>query len=146
MQPVRSEVDKGKGRRRAIYLAVAWSLVIGLFWLFQSSATDREGRSQVAFAVSKAREAQLAIGAYYNERKSWPTDLRLLLPEPRDPLPFRTAFRDGALVLTFADSQRALGGKTLVFEPRLVGGKLEWTCDRGTVESRYRQQPCRKPD
>ena len=98
MQPVRSEVDKGKGRRRAIYLAVAWSLVIGLLWLYQSSATDREGRSQVA------------------------------------------------LVLTFADSQRAIGGKTLVFAPRLVGGKLEWTCDRGTVEPRYRQQPCRKPD
>jgi len=143
---VRSEVDKGKGRRRAIYLAVAWALVIGLFWLFQSTATDREGRSQVAFAVAKAREAQLAIGTYYSERKAWPSDLRLLLPEPRDPLPFRIAFRDDALVITFADSQRALGGKTLVFVPRLVGGKLEWSCDSGTVDSRYRFPPCRRPD
>lgn len=139
-------IDRGKGRRRAIYLAVAWVLVIGLIWLFQSGATDREGRSQVAFAISKAREAQLAIGAYYSERKAWPTDLRLLLPESRDPLPFRLAFRDGALVITFAESQRAVGGKTLVFEPRLVGGKLEWSCERGTVESRFRNPPCRKPD
>jgi type IV pilus assembly protein PilA len=150
-------IDKVKksGRRRVIVLTTAVVLAIGLVWVFFGGMSDKEGRIKVALAMVKAREAQSAIAAYYVERKVLPPDNSALRLPNRESKPYFTAFEQqadlsfgilvqrGTLTLTFASQQDPVSGKTLVFVPRVADGGLEWTCNTGTVDPRYRPPQCR---
>lgn len=149
------EVPKKRWRRRVIVMVTAAVLTIGLGWVFYGGMNDKEGRIKVALAMAKAREAQSAIAAYYTERKILPPDNGTLQLPNRESKPYFTAFEQkadlsfgilvqgGTLTLTFASGQDPVSGKTLVFVPRIANGGMEWTCDTGTVEARYRPVQCR---
>lgn len=90
---------------------------------------------------------------------TWPTkpaadNAALKLPS-RESKPYITAFeqqaelaytmlvRNGTLTLTFAPGQEPVSSRTLVRSPTERNGTLEWACNEGTVEARYRPPPCR---
>ncbi len=143
------------GRRRVIVLTAAAVLAIGLVGVFYSGMSDKEGRIKVALAMAKAREAQSATAAYYAERKALPPDSGALRLPNKESKPYFTAFeqkadlsfgilvQSGTLTLTFAAGQDPVSGKTLVFVPRIAEGGLQWTCNTGTVDARYRPAQCR---
>jgi type IV pilus assembly protein PilA len=148
------DVKKSR-RRRAIVLAAVALLAIGLVWVFYGGMSDKEGRIKVALAMAMAREAQSATAAYYAERKALPPDNSALRLPDKESKPYFTAFEQkadlsfgilvqgGTLTLTFALDQDPVSGKTLVFVPRIAEGGLEWTCNSGTVDARYRPAQCR---
>lgn len=141
--------------RRVVVVATAAALVLGLAWVIYSGMSDKEGRIKVALATAKAREAQSAIAAYFAERKVLPPDNGALRLPNMNSQPYFTAFeqqsdlsyailvKDGTLTLMFASGQSPVSGKTLVFVPRVAQGGLEWTCNTGTVDAKYRSVPCR---
>lgn len=149
------EEPKKRRRKRLIVLATAAVLAIGLAWVFNSGMKDKEGRIKVALAMAKAREAQSATAAYYAERKALPPDNDALRLSNKESKPYSTAFEqkadlsfgilvhNGTLTLTFAAAQDPVSGKTLVFVPRIADGGLQWTCNTGTVDARYRPAQCR---
>lgn len=151
---VTNEVKK-KGLRRVIVLATAAVIAIGLVWVFYGAMSDKEGRIKVALAMAKAGEAQNAIATYYAEQRVLPLDNSALRLPNKESKPYFTAFeqqadlsfgilvQSGALTLTFASGQGPVSGKTLVFVPRIVQERLEWTCNTGTVDARYRPAKCR---
>ena len=143
------------GSRRVIVLSTAAVLAIGLVWVFYGAMSDKEGRIKVALAMVKAQEAQSAIASYYAEQRALPPDNSALRLPNKESKPYFTAFeqqaelsfgilvQSGTLTLTFASEQNPVSGKTLVFVPRIDQGKLEWTCNTGTVDARYRPSKCR---
>lgn len=143
------------GRKRALVLTATAVLAIGLIWVFYAGMSDKEGRIKVALAMAKAREAQNAIATYYMERKVLPPDNSALRLSDKESKPYFTAFEQqanlsfailvqgGTLTLTFASDQDSLSGKTLVFVPKITDSGVEWTCNTGTVDARYRPPQCR---
>jgi type II secretory pathway pseudopilin PulG len=141
--------------RRVIVLTAAAVIAIGLAWVFYGAMSDKEGRIKVALAMAKAGEAQNAIARYYAEKGVLPPDNSALRLPNNEAKPYFTAFEQqadlsfgilvqrGTLTLTFASGQNPVSGKTLVFVPRIVQERLEWTCNTGTVDARYRPAKCR---
>jgi hypothetical protein len=147
--------QNNRGRRRNIALTIAAVLAIGLVWAFYGGTSDKEARIKVMHAMTKASEVQSAIAAYYADRKVFPQDNSALRLPNKEPVKYLTAFeqqavlsfeiivQNGSIVLTFASDQDPVSGETLVFVPSVVNGGLEWTCNKGTVDKRYRPPQCR---
>ncbi len=144
-----------KGQKRAVVLAAAAVIAIGLTWVFYTGMSDKDRRIKVVLAMAMAREAQNEIAAYYAERKTLPPDNRALRMPDKESKPYFTAFdqqanlsfaihvQGGTLTLTFASDQDSVSGKTLIFVPRISDKGVEWTCNTGTVDVRYRPPQCR---
>jgi len=145
----------GTKRKRAaiIVFVVAQLLVAGLLFVVFFGAGDREGRIKVTLAVASASKIQDAIASYYEERNTLPADNNALRLQSRQGKPYLTAEEPGALpytvnvangviILTFPANQEPLSGKTLIFAPQIFNGKLEWSCDTGSVEAIYRPMQC----
>lgn len=148
--------DRKNSIRRRVNVLVAISLLaIGLAWIFFGAVSDKDGRVKVALAMAKAREVQSAIATYYADRKVLPPNNEALRLPGKESRPYLTAteqdaelsfaivVKNGTLTLTFASGQEPVSGKTLVFVPGVAEGGLAWTCDKGTVDARYRPTQCR---
>ena len=143
------------GRTLVVVLATLAVFAIGCMWLFNSAMNDKEGRIKVNRAMFRAREVQNAIAAYHAERKVLPLDNSALRLSGKESMPYLTASEQqgdlsfeilvetGTLTVTFASEQALIGGRTLIFVPRPAREGLEWSCNRGTVDVRYRPQQCR---
>lgn len=137
-----------------IVLAVAQLLVAGLLWVVFSGGGDREGRVKTALAVANTGKIQGAIASYYEERNTFPADNNALrLPDKQSKpyltdldehadLSYTVNIANGVITLTFSANQEPLSGKTLIFIPQISNGKLDWSCDTGSVEVIYRPPQC----
>jgi len=137
-----------------IVFVVAQLIVAGLLWVVFSGTGDRAGRVKVALAVANAGKIQDAIAGYYEERNTLPADNNALrLPDKQskpyltDPdvhadLPYTVNVANGVITLTFSANQEPVSGKTLIFVPQISNGKLDWSCDTGSVEAIYRPPQC----
>lgn len=146
------------GMKRAqaaiIVFIVAQLLVGGLVWVVFFGTDDREGRVKVTIAVAKTEKIQDAITRYHEERKTLPADGDALrLPDKQSKsyltdldehgdLPYAVNIVNGVITLTFSANQEPVSGKTLVFIPQVSNGKLDWSCDTGSVEAIYRPPQC----
>lgn len=148
-----ADQPKVERKKLAIILLVAAQLLVaGLLWVVFSGGSEREGRIKVTFAVANTAKIQDAVANYYEERNALPADnnaLRLqnkqakpYLSEEQDTLPYTVNVADGVIILTFSAKQEPVSGKTLIFVPQISNGKLEWSCDTGSVEAIYRPTQC----
>lgn len=137
-----------------IFFVVAQLFVAGLLWVVFSGSEGREGRVKVTIAVADAGKVQSAIASYYEEHNTLPADnnaLRLLNKQGK---PYLTTFEElgvvsytvnvanGVIVLTFSANQEPVSGKTLIFIPQISNGKLDWSCESGSVDAIYRPSQC----
>ncbi len=149
--------DQPEIKRKKLALtvfAVAQLLVAGLLWVIFSGTGDREGRVKVTFAVANAGKIQGAIASYYEERNTLPADNNALRLQNKQAKPYLTDLDEhadlsytvnvanGIITLTFSANQEPVSGKTLIFVPRISNGKLDWSCDTGSVEAIYRPTQC----
>ncbi|GEM_PF-4708265 len=146
---------EAKRRNAAIIVFVMAQLIVaGLLWVVFSGTGDREGRVKVALAIANAGKIQDAIAGYYQERNTLPADINALrlpdkqakpylagLDEHADPS-YMVNVANGIITLTFSANQEPVSGKTLIFVPRISNGKLDWSCDTGSVEALYRPPQC----
>ncbi len=128
--------------------------VAALIWVVFSDSGEREGRIKSALAVGKASEVQNAIASYYDEHKALPPDNNTLRLPNKQGEPYFTAFEaqgnpsytvnvaNGVITLTFSPNQEPVSSKTLIFIPQVSDGKLNWSCDTGSVEAIYRPAQC----
>lgn len=129
-------------------------LVAGLLLVVFSGSGEREGRVKVTLAVAKAGKIQEAIASYYEEQITLPADNSALRIPGRQSKPYLTDadehgdpaytvnIANGVITLTFAANQEPVSGKTLIFVPRVSSGKLDWSCNTGSVEAIYRPAQC----
>ena len=149
--------DQPKANRKnaaIIFFVVAQLFVAGLLWVIFSGSGDREGRVKAALAIANIGKAQDAIASYYKEHNALPADNNALRLPDKQEKPYLTVFEEhdilsysinvanGAITLTFSDKQEPLSGKTLIFVPQISNGKLDWSCDTGSVEAIYRPPQC----
>ncbi len=137
-----------------IAFVVAQLLVASLLWVVFSGTGEREGRVKVTLAVAKTGKIQDAITGYYEEHTTLPSDSNALrLPDKHSKpyltdldehgdLPYIVNVANGVITLTFSANQEPVSGKTLIFVPRISNGKLNWSCDTGSVEAIYRPSQC----
>lgn len=143
--------------QKAIIVFVAAQLFIAvLIWLVFSGSDEREGRIKATLAADKAKDAQSAVASYYKERNALPPDNNALQLQSKQGQPYFTAFNEpgnpsytiavanGAITLTFSENQEPVSGKTLVFVPRVSDGKLNWSCDTGSLEAKFLPLQCAK--
>lgn len=141
--------------QKAIIVFVAAQLFIAvLIWLVFSGSDEREGRIKATLAADKAKDAQSAVASYYEERKILPSDNNALQLQNKQGQPYFTAFEeqgnpsytvavaDGVITLTFSKDQEPVSGKTLVFAPRISDGKLNWSCNTGSLEAKFLPLQC----
>ena len=149
--------DQSKMKRKQAAITVfiiAQILVAGLLWVVFSGTGDREGRVKAALAIANAGKIQDAVASYYEERNILPADNNALRLQNKQGSPYFTAFEEqstlsytvnvanGVITLTFSANQEPLSGKTLIFAPQISSGKLNWSCDTGSVEAIYRPPQC----
>ena len=128
--------------------------VAALIWVVFSDSGEREGRIKATLAAGKASELENAIANYYEEHKALPPDNNALRLQNQQGKPYHTAFEEqgnpsytvnvanGVITLTFSPNQEPVSGKTLVFTPQISDGKLNWSCDTGTVKAKYLPSQC----
>ncbi|MDE2310352.1 MAG: pilin [Betaproteobacteria bacterium] len=149
-----SQPEVKRKKAAIIVFVVAQLIVAGLLWVVFSGTDDRAGRVKVALAVANAGKIQDAIAGYYAERNTLPADSNALrlpdkqakpyladLDEHADPS-YTVNIANGVITLTFSANQEPVSGKTLIFVPRISNGKLDWSCDTGSVEAIYRPPQC----
>ncbi|MDE2118340.1 MAG: pilin [Betaproteobacteria bacterium] len=149
-----SQPEVKRKKAAIIVFVVAQLIVAGLLWVVFSGTDDRAGRVKVALAVANAGKIQDAIAGYYAERNTLPADSNALrlpdkqakpylvdLDEHTDPS-YTVNIANGVITLTFSANQEPVPGKTLIFVPRISNGKLDWSCDTGSVEAIYRPPQC----
>lgn len=148
--------QSGMKRKQVAILVfiVAQILVAGLLLIVFSGSDDREGRVKTTLAAANVGKIQDAVASYYAERSILPADNNALLIQNKQGKPYVTVFEEqgavsytvnvanGVIILTFAAKQEPVSGKTLIFAPRASNGKLEWSCDTGSVEAIYRPTQC----
>lgn len=137
-----------------IVFVVAQLIVAGLLWVVFSGTGDRAGRIKVTLAVANAGKIQDAIASYYAERNTLPSDINALRLQDKQAKPYLADLDEhadlsytvnvanGVIILTFSTNQESVSGKTLIFVPRLSNGKLDWSCNTGSVEAIYRSPQC----
>jgi len=145
---------KKKGVTAIAVFFIAQLFVAGLLWVVFSGTGDREGRIKVTLAVANAGKIQDAIASYYEERNTLPADNNTLRLQNKQAKPYLTDLDEhadlsyavnvanGVITLTFSANQDPVSGKTLIFVPRISNGKLDWSCDTGSVEAIYRPSQC----
>ncbi|MBI5659429.1 MAG: pilin [Nitrosomonadales bacterium] len=148
----------GSNKKATIAIAVfiaAQVIVAALVWVAFSGSDEREGRIKATLALGKAGDLENAIAAYYGEHKALPADNNALRRANKQGTPYFTAFEErgelsytvnvanGIITLTFSPDQKPVSGKSLVLVPRLSDGKLEWSCNAGSLEASRRPSQCR---
>lgn len=144
----------GNKRTAVTVFVIAQIFVVGLLLVVFSGSGDRAGRVKVALAVADTEKIQNAVASYYEERKTLPADNNALrlpgkqakpyladLDEHADPS-YTVNVANGIITLIFSANQELLSGKTLIFVPQISNGKLDWSCDTGSVEAIYRPPQC----
>lgn len=149
-----SQPNVNRKKVAMIVFVVAQLLVASLLLVVFSGSSEREGRVKVTLAVAKAGKIQEAITGYYEDHNTLPADnsaLRILdkqskpyltdTDEHGDPT-YMVNIANGVITLTFSANQEPVSGKTLIFAPLISSGKLDWSCDTGSVEAIYRPTQC----
>ena len=142
-----------KKRTAVIVFVVAQLLVAGLLFVVFSGTGDREGRIKATLAIADTGKIQDAIASYYEERNTLPADNNALRLQNKQGKPYTDIegpgdqsytvnVANGVIILTFSANQEPVSGKTLIFVPQISNGKLEWSCDTGSVEAIYRPPQC----
>lgn len=148
--------QQGMKRKQAAILVfiVAQIFVAGLLLVVFSGTDDREGRVKATLAVANAGKIQDAIASYYEERSILPADNNALRMQDKQGKPYLSVFEEqgavsyavnvanGTITLTFSANQEPVSGKTIIFIPHAFNGKLNWSCDTGSVEAAYRPPQC----
>lgn len=141
-------------KKTAIAFVAAQLFVIALLWTVFSGGGDRDGRIKAALAAGKAGELQSAVAKYYSDNGMLPADNKALsqpgkqgksyftLFAEQGQISFRMDVASGVITLTFAENQEPVSGRTMVFVPRVSNGKLEWSCNAGTVDAKYLPPQC----
>ena len=147
--------NKKKVTTAVIVFVIAQLFVAALIWVAFSGSDDRGGRIKAALAIGKASDLDNAIADYYEEHRALPSDNNALLLQNKLGKPYYTAFEEqgelsytvnvsnGVITLIFSPNQDPVSGKSLVFVPRVSDGKLDWSCDTGSLEANYRPSQCR---
>ena len=124
-------------------------VLLGILW---SEYGKLEGRKLVAAAHQRALAMRDELTRYHQTNDRFPpVSSALMIPKLlSDPQAgagktlyqegFQIAVISGTITITFVSEPFV--GKTLIYQPRVIGGKLEWDCRGGTVGSSYRAPEC----
>jgi hypothetical protein len=143
----------GNKKAAITVFVIAQIFVVGLLLIIFTGSGDRAGRVKVTIAVADAEKIQNAVAGYYEERKTLPANNNALRLQNKEGKPYFTTeelgaqpytvnVADGVIILTFSADQEPVSGKTLVFIPQVSGGKLDWSCNTGSVDMIYRPAQC----
>jgi type IV pilus assembly protein PilA len=137
----------------AVLIAVA---IGGCFFVAVEGEEDYRQRVRVSRAIAETEALRRDFEAIYAQTRSFPNDRSALgLPrkflQDREPEtvedPGRIAFDidlvDGSIVAVFSAAQGAVSGRSIVFKPNAIDGKISWQCFNGSVEQRYMPATCR---
>lgn len=108
---------------------------------------DYTHRARVAEVIAQATPWRSAIIEHHAKTGKLPASARDL---PKDGLRESDGrwgkvalSRNGVLTLTFSGKAGPLAAKTILLQPKIAEGALNWDCTGGTLEVRYRPGSCR---
>ena len=92
--------------------------------------------------MNAAGPVKTAVDGYYAKHGVLPSDLVTTfgdheIPTVENPNWQVALQADGLVVVTFRQREQ-IAGKTLVLEPSIVDGAIQWNCDGGTLPGTYR--------
>lgn len=105
-------------------------------------------RSQVSEGLLLSGGARAAVWDYVSNTGTLPADnIEAGLSDPGDisgRYVSQVEVDAAGVTVTFGGSANAqISGATLILVPTFTGGSLEWTCNTGSVASKYRPTACR---
>jgi TM2 domain-containing membrane protein YozV/Tfp pilus assembly major pilin PilA len=143
---------KGEGSVGVIVAAVVGAIVVVMFIGILAAIAipayqDYTVRARVAGAMVLGAGAKQRVEQYMMARKSWPTTNAEAGMSDRIDDKYVAAMNigeGGVITVQLSDKAGPASGKTLVFSPHIDAGILNWSCDGGTLDERYRPRECRK--
>jgi hypothetical protein len=142
--------------RKTIVVALIAAAIGGCFFVAVKGEEDYRQRVRVSRAIAETEALRRNFEAIYAQTRSFPNDRSTLgLPrkflQDREPEtvedPGRIAFDidlvGGSIVAIFAAGQGAVSGKSIVFKPTTIDGKIIWECPTGSVDQKYLLATCR---
>ena len=91
--------------------------------------------------MSAAKPVKAGVDAYYAKHQVLPSRLSTVFEEellPIDSSSWQIALEPQGLVVVTFKQREQISGKTIVLAPSIIDGKLQWTCDGGTLQERFR--------
>ena len=107
---------------------------------------DYTQRVKVSSALIEGEQAKQRVEKYLADNQFFPTnnaDIALSESSELQHVGSLLVGSDGAITITFSNASGTIAGKTIVLKPRIESDQLLWSCNEGTIESRYRPQKCR---
>jgi TM2 domain-containing membrane protein YozV/Tfp pilus assembly protein PilE len=142
-----------EGTRVGLVIALAAIGVFGLFVLGILAAiaipayADYTARSKVALALTKAREATLAVEQYVADHNALPASLAAAgfdasLPPNVESIALRDD--DGSIVVTMSGAPFDRTGASFALSPTNGGDTIVWECGAVDIPERYLPRRCRQ--
>lgn len=105
-------------------------------------------RAQVSEGLTMASGAKVSVSEYILARGTLPatnTIASLALPNQiTGRYVSQVLVTDGDITVTFGnEANAALAGRTIVLQPAVGAGAINWTCQGGSVDDLYRPPLCR---
>ena len=109
---------------------------------------DYTARAQVSEALTLAEGQKSAVTEYRSDRGAWPTtntEAGVASSISGKYVASVQVGADGIITATMrsAGVNSDIKGKTLILTPTDKKGSFTWTCDKGTIEQKFRPSTCR---
>jgi type IV pilus assembly protein PilA len=105
---------------------------------------DYTKRAHVAEGLGLAEAAKASVTEYYASEGSWPAsngDAGLNTAIGGNAVNSVVVTAGGVITITY--NAKVTAGDTVVLVPADAGGSITWTCNTGTVDSKYMPSNCR---
>ena len=145
---------QGEGGNAAVIAIVLVVLLIGgvamigiLAAIALPAYQDYTIRSKATEGMVMAQEVQRLVEEYAYTNEQYPNsnnDIEYTARTNSQSVESITVSEGGIITVEYKDSSQQLNDKTVIFEPYVVDGEIDWDCTGGTLESMYRPQMCRE--
>ncbi len=108
--------------------------------------SDYTVRAKVSEGMNLATSPKMSVSEYRLSNSSFPTNNNLAgLPQTITTSLVTSMLVSGTgnITVTYSSLTPEISGNTLIMVPTFAGNTVQWTCDTGTVLSRYRPASCR---
>lgn len=132
-------------------LETAISAVVVSGYLMSYHAQENN-KQLVNDAINYSKPSQIAVTKYFEENGVLPTNnSQIHLPNDNYSGVANLKIDEfGQIVITLSDSEvmnsRGLSNKTIILEPNISQGSINWTCNSGSLDNKYRPQNCYKKE
>lgn len=114
-----------------------------------TSVQNAEIKKQlVSDAIDQSKSSQMAVMEYYKKNGILPTDSKQInLPVGNQAHGAEIKIGEfGEIIITMAqkDNIESIANKTIILEPNIKQGAIDWSCANGSLDNNYRPKNCYK--